>query len=437
MYDLKPPYVMVLDEVMEDAQMRARAERMLAAFPTDTPVETISLAELPEAARDRDWASSRRRMGMADPPGDPGFFFGVMRWDGKYAERMEELKTAWPEAGGPLRAALGYDAFMWCDVGMRKGEMLPDDVCRPAWRIHLINGCPHKCFYCGFGNLMTVMMNVEEYIGHLDELAKANPWEKTFLYEDDSEALCIEPEYGAVPELAEYFATTEDRYLLIHTKSANVDFFEGVSRAGCERTIIVWSLTARTQSEVMEAGSGTMEQRIEAARKCDELGICTRYKYKPIVPVKGWREEIAEMTQLVFERSNPDLIALFTLCWMDYEELIKLCDTDLLDPVYLDAAREAAEEMKGTMVRPFPDWVRKEIYEFCIQEIRSYSKDIPIVLCTESTAMWRELGPTLGYTPHDYPCGCGPQATPWLKRLAESPWKVSKPVGVEGYAAPY
>ena len=107
-----------------------------------------------------------------------------------------------------------------------------------------------------------MMMNVEEYIEHLDELATANPWEKTFLFEDDSEALAPEPEYGAVPALAEYFATTEDRYLLIHSKSANVDFFEDVSPAARERTIIVWSLTGRTQSSVLEVGSATMEERI-------------------------------------------------------------------------------------------------------------------------------------------------------------------------------
>ena len=437
MYSLRPPYVMILDEVMQDDRMRARAERLLAGLPAGTRIETVSLDELPGAARDHDWATSRHRMGMENPPGDPGFFLGVMRWDGKAQERIGEVKEAWPEAAGPVRSALGYDAFVWFDSHMGKLAMQSDHVCRPAWRIHLTNGCPHKCFYCSLGHVITIMMNVEEYIEHLDELARANPWEKTFLFEDDSEALVLEPEYGAVPELAEYFGTTEDRYLLIHSKSANVDFFEDVSQVGREHTIIVWSLTGRTQSEMMEAQSATMEERIEAARKCDEMGICTRFKYKPIVPVQNWRDEIAEMTRLVFERSNPDLIALFTLCWMAYEDLVKLCDTDLLDPVYLEAAREAAEEMKDTRVRPFPHWVRKEVYEFCIDEIRSHDKDIPIVLCTETTDMWAELGPTLGYRPDDYPCGCGPQATPWLRRLAESPWKVSQPVGVEGYPSPY
>jgi len=437
MYSLQPPYVVILDEVLKDPLMKARADRMLAAISPDTPTEVISLEELPRVAVERNWGSTRKRMGSPGPAGDPGWFMGVMRWDGRWDETLQSVKESHPEAGGPLQSAYGYDAFRWFDSHMNKLSPCPDHVCRPAWRIHLTNGCPHKCFYCGLGSLITIMMNVEEYIKHLDELARANPWEKTFLFEDDSEALALEPEYGAVPALAEYFGKSDGRYLNIHSKSANVDFFEDVSEAGRRHTIIVWSLTGQTQSTVLEPGSATMRERIEAARKCDEMGICTRFKYKPIVPVKGWREEIAEMTRLVFERTNPDLIALFTLAWMDYEELLSLCDPELLDPVYLQAAAEAAEEMKTTRVRPFPHWVRKEIYEFCIEQIRSHSATIPVVLCTETTRMWSELGPVVGYRPDDYPCGCGPQATPWLRRLDESPWRSTKPVGVTGYPGPY
>jgi hypothetical protein len=60
-----------------------------------------------------------------------------------------------------------------------------------------------------------------------------------------------------------------------------------------------------------------------------------------------------------------------------------------------------------------------------------------VVICTESMAMWKELGPKLNCRPDNYVCGCGPMATPWLKYIAQNPWKVSHPVGVEGYPAPY
>ena len=435
MYALRPPYVAILDEVLQDPLMKARADKMLAAIPPETPIEIVSKDQIPELSIRHDWAHARQRMGETRDLCDPAWFLGVMRFDNAWDHKA--AIEGHPGAGGPLQCAYGYDAFRWFDSHMGRIAPSPDHICRPAWRIHLTNGCPHHCCYCGLGSLITVMMNVEEYLEHLDLLVKANPWEKTYLFEDDSEALALEPEYGAVPALAEYFGTSDNYYLLIHSKSANVDFFADVSPAGREHTIIVWSLTTETQSTVLEPGSATMTERIEAARKCDEMGICTRYKYKPIIPTRNWRDEIAQMTRMVFERSNPDLIALFTLAWMSCDDMLKIVGEDMLDPVYLQAARESVEEMKDLRVKPFPHWVRKEIYEFCIAEIRKHNAQIPIVLCTETTEMWDELGPVIGYRPQDYPCGCGPQATPWLARLPESPWRITKPVGVEGYPAPY
>ncbi|NUQ00472.1 MAG: hypothetical protein HUU35_11525, partial [Armatimonadetes bacterium] len=310
-----------------------------------------------------------------------------------------------------------------------------DHVCRPAWRIHLVRGCPHKCFYCGLcGPPMTLMMNVEEYIGKLAELAAKNPWQKTWLYEDDSEALAQEPEFGGLPAIMEWCAQSDDNYVIVHTKSANVDWLRDFPHQG--RTILVWSLTAETQSTLMEPGSATTRERIEAAAKCHAWGYQTRFKFKPIVPVVNWREELGEMIRLVGQTTHPDVISLFTLAWMDYAELVRLADTSLIDPRFLAGAAAAAEELGNIKVRPFPHDLRREIYEYCIDEVRRYLPKVPISICTESLTMWQELGPKLDLTPGTYPCGCGPQATPGLAKLPVNPWKVARPVAVEGDPQP-
>ncbi len=429
MYDLRPPYVLMLDEVLQDERMAARAQRLLAALPPHTPTITISVDDLPDAAQVLGW-SKGGRMGMPAPEGDPGWFFGKMRWDGRWAERVEAMKTRLGRVPGRMRQALGYDAFSWFQSrGGADIKPCADHVCRPAWRIHLVSGCPHKCFYCSLGTVMTMMLNVEEYIVKLRELSQKNPWQKTWLYEDDSEALAQEPEYGGLPAVMEFCATSPDNYVIVHTKSANVDWMRDEDHRG--RTILVWSLTGETQSRLMEPATATTTERIEAAGKCDAWGYTTRYKFKPIVPVLNWRDELAEMTRQVFERSRPDLISLFTLAWMDHSELCRLADTSLIDPRFLAGAEAAAEDLNGVLVRPFPHELRREVYEHCIDQIRKYDRDIPISLCTESLDMWRELGPRLGLNPASYPCGCGPQATPRLTQLPVSPWEVAQPVQVD------
>ena len=431
MYSLNPPRIVVLQDVLADPAMSAVYERLRAALPAGTPVQVIGDDDLADLVRTENWPGICVRMGMPAPAADPILFVGKMRWDGQWPAWQERLKAQWPEA--PLSMfykLLGYDAFAYADFSKDETSCdSPHGICRPAWRLHLSWGCPHKCFYCGLTGVMTAMANLDEYRANLAKLVERNPWELCWLYDDDAEALALEPEYGGMKMLAEYFGSTPDRYLTVHTKSANVDFLRDLDHRG--HTIITWSLTGRTQSSLMEARSGTMEERIAAAAKVIDWGYTARFKFKPIVPVVNWREELAEMIKLVFERSRPDNITLFTLAWMGYQDLLKCVDTGMLDPWALEAAREAADTMGGTSVAPFPHEVRRTIYEFAVDEIRKYDREIPIALSTEDSAMWQALGPKLGCTARDYVCGCGPQVTPGLRKLSVNPWQIAAPVALE------
>ncbi len=434
MYALRPPYVVILDEVLADPLMRARAERVLAALPAGTPTEVVSVEELPAAAERHNWHRAGGRMGMPPPAEDGGMVFAKMRWDGRWPEHQEAIKAKLERVPWSMRAVYGYDAFTWFSSGQKDVKPCADHVCRPAWRIHLVFGCPHRCFYCGLHEPHALMMNVEEYITKLAELSAKNPWQKTWLYEDDSEALAQEPEYGGLPAVMDFCARSEDNYVIVHTKSANVDWLRDCDHNG--RTILTWSLTAETQSRLMEARSATTTERLEAAAKCDAWGYQTRFKFKPIVPVIGWRDELGAMIHQVLTTTRPDSISLFTLAWMKVDELCRLADTSLIDPRFLEAAWAAKDDMAATKVAPFPHELRREVYEFCIDEIRRLNKTVPITLCTETLEMWAELGEKIDLSPGTYPCGCGPQATPGLKVLPVNPWKVAAPVAVTGDQQP-
>jgi hypothetical protein len=429
MYELHPPSLVVLQDVLDDPAMRAVYERLRAALP-EAPVQVVTDEELPEFVLAQRWPDLCRRMGMPPPPADPILFVGRMRWDEGEKALMERIQERLPEAPtGILHKLYGYDAFSYASFAVDAGQdPKVTGICRPAWRLHLSWGCPHKCFYCGCTGVMTAMANLDQYRRKLAELVEKNPWELCWLYDDDAEALALEPEYGGMKMLVEFFGGTPDRYLTVHTKSANVDFLEALDHRG--HTILTWSLTGRTQSGLMEARSGTMEERIAAAAQVVDWGYTARFKFKPIVPVVNWREELADMIRLVFERSRPDNITLFTLAWMDYADFVKLVDTSLIDPWALAEAEKAAEELGQASVRPFPHHVRRAIYEFALDEIRKYDPKIPVALSTESRQMWDELGPRLGQDPTNYVCGCGPQVRPGLRKLPVNPWQVAEPVAV-------
>jgi len=191
-------------------------------------------------------------------------------------------------------------------------------------------------------------------------------------------------------------------------------------------TIALWSHSASTQSRVLEEGTGTTEERIEAARKCQEAGYPIRYKFKPIIPVVNWREEAREAIEKTMTTTKPDVISLCVIMWMPASALKACIDENMLDPVYIKAMDESIEETKNTRTQPFPEWVRAEIYEFYFNEIRKYDKEIPVSLSTESWSMWNRMAPKLGVTASDYVCGCGAQAVPGLKTLKTNPFQSAR-----------
>ncbi|MCD6362119.1 MAG: hypothetical protein J7M38_14775 [Armatimonadetes bacterium] len=413
MYQLEPPVICVFEHVLEDEHSAASIERMLAAIGRDlSSAERVTDADIPDMIERHGWRDSRLRQGKHNEHAEPALVFTLHR--GKAAPEIEPVLAQCPD---------GTPASLVGNLLGHGGAMLAGDrsemglVCRPRVQFDTIYGCPHGCKYCSGGKVAIIFANVEEFIEReVVPYSEANPWQKVFMFNSClTDTLCFEPEYGISELLAEYYASTPDQHYLIHTKSANVDFLRDVDHRG--RIIVLWSLTSETASRLVEPGSATMEERIEAARKCQEAGYTVRYKFKPIVPVRGWREECERMMDLAFAQTRPDNIGLFTLAWMNADEFGQIIDPALLDPAFVAAAEESADEMRGVAAGPFPHEARAEIYDFYLREIRRHDSEVPVFLCTETPAMWADFAPRLGLTAGDYVCGCGPQSPPGTRRL--------------------
>lgn len=260
------------------------------------------------------------------------------------------------------------------------------------------------------------MVNIEEYCEHFEMLIERHPWQKTYLLEDDADPPALER------ELIEFFGSLRDRYLIIRTKTWNTAWMRELKHNG---NAIVWSISGPAQSRLIEPKTGTTEERIESARTVQEVGYTIRYKFKPIVPMRNWREEAEYTVKLLFEKTKPDVISLCVFMWNEYEDMVKKLPVELLDPEFLKSAEESQDEVAESLTKPFPHRMRKQIYEFYLKETRKYDKDILVSLSTENFRMWRELGDKLGFRATNYVCGRGPQSTPGAGRLSCHPFNVA------------
>lgn len=424
MYSISPPAVYAHESVTADPRYRNRLQRVLDAL--ETPREPLIYADedLPRIIAEQNLMENCRSMGEMDVVPDPKLVLNTFRFDGNRRERVEwltdqvEISPAW------ARSLLGYEPWSWKAYNLPDDPHRHDKVCRPCWRLHFQRGCVHKCAYCGLGGLLVTAVNSHEWCDHLGRLMDAHPWQETYLLEDDADIPGLEPELGCLGEIIEWFGTLDERYVIIHTKTWNSEWMTDLAHNG--NTIVVWSISADTQSREIEPVCGTTEERIEAARVAQEAGYQVRYKFKPIIPVRNWREEAAEAIDLLFRRTDPDVISLCVFMWHDVEAMTRKLPVDLLDPWALEAAEEAGLTTDDTRAAPFPDDVRAEIYLHYLREIRRHDPEIPVSLSTENFRMWRRLEEDLGCTATDYVCGCGPNSTPGRTCLNEHAFDIAR-----------
>lgn len=404
MRKVHPPEVLYTPDVPRNPESMMRMRRMMERVVCDSvrEIDDAGVRALAEAMRRE---QGGKRTGEIGRRGDPIIFFTNYKWPREGGPKV-------PEGSWHDKTLMG---LRWMDfrdhLSIRERRNI---VCQSGYELHSAYGCLHQCDYCFLGNVLMIGLNLEDLVVHLDTVIDENPWQTLFKFDNQTDNLCFEPEYGAAKIFVEYFAGKSGRYLMLYTKSDNVDHLLDLDHRG--KTVVCWTLSSEKAARIYEKGAPSMAERIEAARKCQEAGYTVRFRFSPIIPVKGWREDGKRMIESLFSAVSPDLICIQTLTHMDAAQLRRTLDLSEMDDEILATMDE---DLPGDRAGPFPHEVRKMIYEFYLDRIREESPETPVVTCLETPEMWKVFGPRLGMRPDRYVCCCGPSSSPGNPIFAE------------------
>ena len=412
MYDIHPANVFVHERVLGKPECVARMERMMRHIHPDEEPVIVDDRALNDISRERRWDRvSEWRTGQYHRTRDPDVIFNAYTWAGP--EEVAETRERYPH----LRFGRLCGAGM---VGYRDGRSLLQKrhgVCQNAHDLHSAWGCLHACDYCNIGEFLNILLNLEEMVERLDQTLDAHPWCQLYKYDNQTDTITFEPEYGASELMVGYFAGRADEYLMLDTKSDNVDHLLELDHRG--HTIVSLTISCDTVARQIEKNSPGTSERIEAARKCQQAGYHVRVRFSPIVPIKNWREENAAMIEELLTKVRPDVLTMDALALLGYDRLVECFDISLLEESYVQMARDLySGEPPGKPFWPagkqmFPHEARAEIYRFFIEQMRALDPDLPISLCDETPEMWEEFGDRMkSGTPEEYVCVCGPTSVP-------------------------
>jgi spore photoproduct lyase len=439
-----PPKVFYTEEVLNDPLTKKRMDRILERVVCDR-VEKLDDRGLRDLAEEIRLEEAGKRSGQIGRESDPNILFTTYKWPaasgsenrsvrikptkilyrvgykfGRYIAKSDRFGGRLKQLFADLRRD-GKEELPWhlrTMMGLRWYDLRDSEkirknrniVCQSGYEVHSAYGCLQRCDYCFLGNTLMIGLNLEEMIAHLDRLIDENPWQGLYKFDNQTDNLCFEPEYGASELFVNFFAGKPGRYLMLYTKSDNVDHLLDLDHKG--KTVVCWTLSADKVARIYEKGAPSMDARIEAGRKCQEAGYPVRFRLSPIIPVRNWEEENRRMLERLFSKVDPDIVCIEVLTHMSADQVRQSLDPSHLDPEILATMDE---ELPGNLGGPFPHQVREGIYRFFLEEAERISPETPVVTCLETPQMWQSLG-QVGHmarmSPDDYICCCGPSSTP-------------------------
>jgi spore photoproduct lyase len=244
-------------------------------------------------------------------------------------------------------------------------------LCPHFYELILSNGCPFNCSYCYLQ--LT-------FRGQTQPTLFCNPWSMVqkeldkfssgiFSTGELADSLAIIP--PLLGSALEYFPKQSKKYLLLLTKSTNIEFL--LDRHPNPQVIVSFSVNASPISEKFEKGAPNPDLRMEAALELKKMGWRVRIRLDPIILENGlgvYEDICRKIADL-----DPELVTIGTL--RQYPGLYRFAHNA--------PRKDLCRAKDGRMRYSFS--ARSKTYKQ-IQEWLGFQP----ALCKETKDMWKDLG---------------------------------------------
>jgi spore photoproduct lyase len=259
--------------------------------------------------------------------------------------------------------------------------------------VPISNGCPYYCTYCYLAfiyrdYLPFIKMNIN-YGRMCDEIRDLTTFADnpiSFNMGEMLDSLALDHVTLLMSRLVPLFARLPRGYLMLLTKSSNTDGL--LSLRPNSQTVISWSLNTQPRIDRFEVGTANLEERIGAAKRCQEHGYRIRLRIDPGIVYPQWQRDYSELIRQSLAVLEPENITLGMLRLLPGHSLLarraygarctQLQNTSLLAVASDGKHRYSLEQ-------------RTEFYRSLAEMIRSSNRKTSIGLCRETPEVWDSL----------------------------------------------
>jgi len=276
-------------------------------------------------------------------------------------------------------------------VGHFDGRLGSNVRCRPYYKlVPVSNGCPYYCTYCYLAfvyrkcsPLVKININTKMMFRQIRRVLSRTDGKVSYNMGEMLDSLALDHITNLTTMLIPFFAGFKRAFLMLVTKSNNIGNLLAIESN--RHTVVPWSLNSQQMIEQYELGTASLDERIEAARKCREHGYRIRFRIDPGILYSNWQQGYADLVQKALAAVKPENITLGMLRLLPGHFHLAL-------GAYGNRARELWDHnfVQGASDGKlrYPPEQHAEFYSFLIDTIRRFDKDVSIGLCRETPEIW-------------------------------------------------
>lgn len=266
--------------------------------------------------------------------------------------------------------------------------------CCPYYKlVPISNGCPYYCTYCylalvyrKYAPFIKVNINYERMLDQISKVMDATGGQADFNMGEMLDSLALDHVTDLTDVLVPFFASTGKGHLMLLTKSSNVEGL--LSQKPSSNIVVSWSLNSRLVIQTHEKGTANLEERVAAARACQQAGWRIRYRFDPLMLYDGWEDDYAAAVECALTQTEPENITLGTLRFLPgHPKLAADAYGRRGRVLYVGRFIGGASDHKLR----YPPQDRIACYSHIIELIRNFNRSVSIGLCKESPEVWSAL----------------------------------------------
>lgn len=265
------------------------------------------------------------------------------------------------------------------------------NTCPNYWHFSVYGFCPYGCKYCylagtqgvWFSPTVKIYVNLPEILEMIDRTARRLGRLVAFYHGKLQDGLALDPLTAYSTVMIPFFARHPIARQVLLTKSANVERLLKLEHNG--RTILSWSLNPPAIAERFERNVPSIEQRLEAMRRCASAGYPLRAVIMPIIPHPDWQELYVEFIKKLIGSLPLQRLTLGGICI--YRQARQLMESQLGGGNLISKSIASSGE-KGDGRGRYDPVLRARIYNQLITTARAIRPDLELALCLEEPAVW-------------------------------------------------